>query len=106
MVPSDPKRSVNGLCERIDPVPLSQWLQERLLKNRFLAPYLRLVDGDRPMTTRTRIAILAMIWAATTISMMIFHARGSLSTAVGIALAAAALVGSVVVWRFRRERAA
>jgi len=77
------------------------WLEERLLQNRFFAPYMRLVDG--PMPTRARVVTIAVIWTAVTISMVTLHGQGMLSSWSAAPLVAAALVGSVVVWRFRRD---
>ena len=79
------------------------WLEERLMRNRFFAPYLKILDGTEPMTTRARLVTIAMIWTAVTISLLILDARGALAPWGAVTLVAAALVGSFVVWRFRRE---
>jgi uncharacterized membrane protein YbaN (DUF454 family) len=78
------------------------WLEERLLKNRFFAPYLRYLDGNRPMPTRARVVTIAIIWIAVSISMLTLQSQELLSSWSAAPLAAAALVGSIVVWRFRR----
>ena len=82
------------------------WLEERLMRNRFFAPYLRILDGDEPMTPGMRAATIAMIWTAVTISFFVLDASDLLGTASGATLAGAALIGTVVVWRFRRESVA
>ncbi|MEM8884788.1 MAG: YbaN family protein [Planctomycetota bacterium] len=79
------------------------WLEERLLRNRLFAPYMRVIDGEVPMTTRARITVIAIIWATVSISMATFYARDALGSWVAATLVFAALVGSVVVWRFRRD---
>ena len=79
------------------------WLEERLMRNRFFAPYLRILDGTEPMTTRARLVTIAMIWCAVTISLLVLDAQGILRLWGAITLVVAALVGTAVVWRFRRE---
>lgn len=78
------------------------WLEERLLRNRFFAPYMRIVDGTEPMTNRARVATIGIIWLAVSSSVAILQWRGVLSAWGLTALVLAALTGSVVVWRFRR----
>ena len=78
------------------------WLDEKLLRNRFFAPYLRIVEGDEPMTTRMRAATIAIIWLAVLSSLLILHLREQLSNWGVALLVSAALIGSIVVWRFRR----
>ena len=80
------------------------WLEERLLRNRFFAPYLRYLDGNQSMTTRARIVTIAIIWVAVGISMASLHAQDVLARSGATALVGAALIGSFVVWRFRRGR--
>jgi len=82
------------------------WLEERLMRNRFFAPYLRILDGDEPMSPRARVATIAIIWVAVTISAAVLHARDILGPWAAASLVGAALIGTVVVWRFRREVAA
>jgi uncharacterized membrane protein YbaN (DUF454 family) len=78
------------------------WLEERLLRNRFFAPYMRLLDADTPMPTRARVITIAIIWTAVSISLLTLRTQGLLSSWSAAPILAAALVGSVVVWRFRR----
>ncbi|MEE8107202.1 MAG: YbaN family protein [Planctomycetota bacterium] len=79
------------------------WLEERLHKSRFFGPYMRLLDGEIPMTTRQRLGTIAMIWTAVSVSLWILHSQESLSGWGATALIVAALVGNLVVWRFRRN---
>ncbi len=78
------------------------WLETRLMRNRFFAPYLRILDGEEPMTNRARAITIATIWLAVSLSLWMLHAGGRLRRWGAITLCLAALVGSVVVWRFRR----
>lgn len=78
------------------------WLEERLMRNRFFAPYLRILDGEEPLSPRARGITIAMIWTAVTVSLFMLDSQGLLGTASGASLVGAALIGSLVVWRFRR----
>ena len=80
------------------------WLEERMMRNRFFAPYLRYLDGERPMSNRSRIVTIVIIWMAIGISMTTLHAQELLTSWAVAPLVAAALIGSIVVWRFRRTR--
>ena len=73
------------------------------MRNRFFAPYLRLLDGTEAMTTRARVVTIAMIWGAVSTSLLVLDSQGVLRTWGTITLVVAALVGTAVVWRFRRE---
>jgi len=79
------------------------WLEERLMRHRFFAPYMRVLDGDEPMSTRARVITIAMIWCAVTISMATLRYQQLLASWGVVSLVGAALVGSIVVWRFRRS---
>ena len=80
------------------------WLDERMRASRIFTPYVRFLDPDAPMPARTRAIVLGLLW---------LFAGGS---AVGLALgghhlaagltAAAALGGTVMILRWRREAAA
>ena len=37
------------------------WLEERLQRSRFFGPYMRILDGEEPMTMRQRFGIIAML---------------------------------------------
>ncbi|MHC4939809.1 MAG: YbaN family protein [Planctomycetota bacterium] len=79
------------------------WLEERLMRNRFFAPYMRILDGDEPMTNRARVVTIAIIWTAITISLVTLHTQGLLSSWSGTPIVVAGVIGSIVVWRFRRQ---
>ena len=82
------------------------WLEQRMLRNRFFAPYMRILDGDEPMTNRARVTTIITIWLAVSLSCWLLHRSGRLSTWLFAVLIVAALIGSVVVWHFRRSVAA
>jgi len=81
-------------------------LEKRLLRNRFFAPYMKYVDGDAPMPTRARVITILIIWVMVSLSMGMIHYRGGLGTWTIVGLSAAALLGSITVWRFRRGEVA
>jgi len=78
------------------------WLEERILRTRFFRPYLRYLDADTPMPTRARVITIAIIWTAVSFSLFTLDTQHLLTAWSGAPIVAAALVGSVVVWRFRR----
>lgn len=86
------------------------WLEERLLRTKLFRPYLPYLDGSAPMPRRARVAALIMMWTAVTISFLIVRARrdpGALEAGpdwFGWTLLGAALVGTVAILLFRRER--
>jgi len=79
------------------------WLEERLQKSKFFGPYMRILDGEEPMTTRQRLGTIAMIWTAVSISLWILQTNDTLNAWGAAALVFAAMIGTVVVSRFRRE---
>ena len=78
------------------------WLEQKLLQNRFFAPYMRILDGTEPMTRRARIITMCTIWVAVSISLWVLHAREALPVWLAIVLVVAAVVGNVFVWRWKR----
>ncbi len=78
------------------------WLEDRLIRNRLFGPYLRYLDGDAEMPTRARVLTILVMWLAVTGSSVLMASKGALAPWFLITVAASALVGSVVVWRFRR----
>lgn len=79
------------------------WLEERLKKSKFFGPYMRILDGEEPMTPRQRLGTIAMIWIAVSISLWILQTNDSLSVWGAAALVFAAMIGTIAVSRFRRE---
>jgi len=82
------------------------WLEQKLVRSRIFKPYLRYLDGDRAMPLRARVATIAMIWAAVSVSAALMAWRGALTPVFVAVVGGSALVGSVVVamvWRGRPE---
>jgi hypothetical protein len=85
------------------------WLEQRLIRNRFFAPYLRYLDGDTPMPMRARIAIIGIMWTFVAISVFTMI-NADMAPIWPALVVVAAVVGTVVVLRYRlrpgRTRAA
>lgn len=78
------------------------WLEERLIRNRVFGPYLRYLDGRQPMPRRARwIAAIAM-WIAVASSLAMLALAGALGPWGGGSIVTSALLGSVVIARYRR----
>ena len=80
------------------------WLEERLLRVPLFAPYMRFIDEDRPMSTRARVVSITAMWTSVLLSLAVLRASGRLSTALAAAILGVALIGTVAVLRFRRDR--
>lgn len=81
------------------------WLEEKLVRHRFFAPFHRYLDPRTPMPRRARVAALAAMWTAITVSAVLLG-RGGLEggtlLAIRASVVAAGLVGTVVILRVRR----
>ena len=73
------------------------WLEERLVRAPVFKPYLQYLDGDRVMPLRARLSTVAMIWGASSISLLMVRSRGPVSLWFAGSLLAAAAIGSIVV---------
>jgi len=75
------------------------WLEQRLLRNRFFARPMQIIDGERPFTKRARRIVIAVMWGWGLLSVAIFLASGLhwLASCVIIAL----LIGTIAILRFR-----
>ncbi len=73
------------------------WLEDRLVRAPVFRPYLQYLDGDRAMPFRARLTTVAMIWGATSISLLMVRARGAIPAWFAVAILSAAAIGSVVV---------
>jgi uncharacterized membrane protein YbaN (DUF454 family) len=82
------------------------WLEDRLIRVRWFRPYLPYLDGSRPMPARARWMALGAMWAAVSISLAVTAAADRLHPAFAVTVVAAAVAGTWVIWRFRREPAA
>ena len=73
-------------------------LGERLLAWRIFRPYRPFLDGSKPIPRRVRFYIIALVWTVVGTSAWFVRSQPWL---VAVALAAA-LVGTIVILRFRR----
>lgn len=79
-------------------------LERRIRRLRILQPVFRMIEPGRPFPRRARYASLAMMWLSVGVSAAL-TAR-SLHPIVPTAILATGLVGTVCIWRFRREPSA
>jgi uncharacterized membrane protein YbaN (DUF454 family) len=75
------------------------WLEDRLLRNRLLAPYMAFIDERRPMPRRAKAITITIVWAATTSSAVLLHVGGRLSVWLACVLAGAATLGTFAIAR-------
>jgi hypothetical protein len=78
------------------------WLEQRLLRVPLFAPYIRFIDEDRPMSTRARIVSMTAMWTSVLFSLIWLRASGDLSATLTGMLVGVAVIGSIVILRFRR----
>lgn len=79
------------------------WLERRLVRTRFFAPFLRYLEPGAVMPLRARLVTLGVMWGSVTASVWILASRG-VAWWVPAVIIAAALVGSACVWRLGRGR--
>lgn len=80
-------------------------LEQRLVRTRLFAPYVRYLDRDTPITPRMRLTILAAVWACVGLSTAALWWSGGLRAWSAALVGAGALLGSIVILRFRRTPA-
>ena len=81
------------------------WLEERLVRAPIFKPYLQYLDGDRVMPLRARLTTIAMIWGASSISLLMVGSAGPIAPWFAISILVAAAIGSgfvMVMFRGRR----
>ena len=47
------------------------WLEERLVRNRLFAPFLRYLDGSTPMPLKAKLATMCIMWAFVAFSVLL-----------------------------------
>jgi uncharacterized membrane protein YbaN (DUF454 family) len=84
------------------------WLEDRLVRNRFFAPYLRYLDGSRAMPRRAKVTAIAMMWLMVCLSALTLTQGEVRRWWIAALLGVAAVVGTVVItrWGGRSERLA
>ena len=75
------------------------WLEERLIRNRLFAPFLRYVDAPREMPRGTRIAVIAVMWISVLISSWVLLRGEPERLWLPLLIIAAAAVGTWVIAR-------
>jgi len=80
------------------------WLEERLLRTRLFAPYMKFIDEGRPMSSRARIVSITAMWTSVLLSLAWLRGSGRLSTALAATIIGMAGIGTVLALRFRRDR--
>ena len=80
------------------------WLEERLLRGRLFAPYMRFVDGGEPMPPRAQVAALLMMWVSVAASLGVLTAAGRIGPGLAALMVGAALTGTVAVLAAGRRR--
>jgi len=78
------------------------WLEERLIRNRLFSPYLQYLDNRQAMPRRARLIAAITMWIAVATSLTMLALAGALGPWGGGSIVGAALVGSLVIARYRR----
>lgn len=73
------------------------WLEDQLVRAPIFRPYLKYLDGERAMPLRARLSTVAMIWGASSISLVVVAARGPIAPWFLVTILVAASIGSAVV---------
>lgn len=81
-------------------------LGRRLLRHRLFRPYRPFLDGSKPIPARARWITIVLVWVMVSASGWLLHSQGALPWWLAALLGAAALTGTVVIFRFRRVKKA
>jgi uncharacterized membrane protein YbaN (DUF454 family) len=79
------------------------WLENRLIRNRFFAPFLQYMDGDCELPLRARFSAIGIMWtsiAASSVFLAYFREGPVWLIAIVIA---SGFIGTICIWRFRRQ---
>jgi uncharacterized membrane protein YbaN (DUF454 family) len=77
------------------------WLEERLIRNRFFAPFLGYIDGSTPMPMKAKLATMCIMWAFVTLSVFLLGRGLGAQSWVIFMPPAAAVVGTLFIVRLR-----
>lgn len=78
------------------------WLEDKLLKNRLFAPYLKYLGGSAVMPMKARVMAIAMMWLAIGVSLSLLSFTGVLSAWLMVVIPAVGLIGTAAILFFRR----
>jgi uncharacterized membrane protein YbaN (DUF454 family) len=79
------------------------WLEERLIRNRFFAPFHQYMDGKKPMPFRAKVMAMILMWTFVTASTIALAANHALPVWVPPLPAIAAVIGSWFIIRQGRN---
>ena len=80
------------------------WLEERLIRHRFFAPFHRYLEPGATMPRRARVVTIAVMWTAITASaLLMVRSQPSPPAALLVTLAVAGAIGTLVVLRIGRD---
>lgn len=77
------------------------WLETRLIRNRFFAPFLRALEPGAVMPRRARVIAICSMWVAILVSLAMLWQTDTFAWS-GAAIAGAGLLGTLCIVRFRR----
>lgn len=77
------------------------WLEERLIRNRLFAPFLRYLDGSTPMPLRAKLATMCIMWAFVALSVLLLGRSLEPQSWVIFMPPVAAVVGTWFIVRMR-----
>lgn len=78
-------------------------LEKKLLRNRFFGPYMKYVDGDKPMPLKAKIVSMAMMWAGVLVGAF-FIWRADAPEWLLVVQGVLALIGTVAIARWGRAK--
>jgi len=81
------------------------WLERKLIRNRFFAPFMRYMTPGAVMPVRARVISTVMLWAAVLTSTGLLLGR-DITVWVPIVVMVSGAVGTVAIWRVARPRPA
>lgn len=79
------------------------WLEDRLIRNRLFAPYLKYLRGDVPMPRKAKAVAIGMMWTMIALSCTLLVLREA-AWWIPACVAASGVVGTVVIGRYRGPR--
>lgn len=75
-------------------------LEKRLVRNRFFAPYLPYIDGEKELSTRAKLAAAAMMWTSILISCYVLANFTAAPKFVVWIMLGLGVIGSFAIWRW------
>lgn len=77
------------------------WIEERLMRTRLFKPFARYLDPTVPLPDAARWRALTAMWLAILATLVVLWTKSTAPAVLG-AVAAAGVVGTLVILRFRR----